>query len=439
MVNASRGKAFRRISTHLKKLVSPLISRISDWAKTKGGRKIANLQNLLNKEAFSVTLTIILASGLLLLQGGASGQPITASALVKKYAEEGAIIGLRFSEVQAYSLSAAQFVNSESTPIANTDFISTTGQNALLAYSSSDNQFTLEEDKPAQILIYTVRPGDNLTFIASDFGISLNTIISANSLKDINSLNPGEEIKIPSVDGIIYRVKAGDTVGAIASRYQSETDRIISLNGLSKSGALREGEEIVIPDGRAIIAQKSQKIVTLETPAGGIGGLSGITDSYEGKLPREYRRNASSSRFAHLPDLGDYFIVPTTGYDWGVVHDWNGVDIANKCGTPVLAAAAGVVTVADEVGWNGGFGKYVKIAHDNGTETIYGHLSKIEFAMNLPSSLPLNLPLSNLPSNSDGKLAVAKGQIIGLMGRSGNSTGCHLHFEVHGAKNPLTK
>jgi murein DD-endopeptidase MepM/ murein hydrolase activator NlpD len=84
----------------------------------------------------------------------------------------------------------------------------------------------------------------------------------------------------------------------------------------------------------------------------------------------------------------------------------------------VYASADGVVTVADDSGYNGGFGKYLKIAHPNGTETLYAHSMKLLVGAGQ---------------------AVGKGEKVMLMGTTGRSTGCHLHFEVHGAQNPLAK
>ena len=83
-----------------------------------------------------------------------------------------------------------------------------------------------------------------------------------------------------------------------------------------------------------------------------------------------------------------------------------GIDIAANYGTPIYASAAGYVQRA---GWYGGYGKYIKISHDYGYATAYGHLSSIEI------------------SAGD---YVSKGQIIGYVGSTGYSTGPHLHFEV---------
>ena len=105
------------------------------------------------------------------------------------------------------------------------------------------------------------------------------------------------------------------------------------------------------------------------------------------------------------------FAMPTRGvwtsgfgYRWGVLH--GGIDIANAIGTPILAAADGVVI---DVGPTAGYGAWVKLRHSDGTVTLYGHIN------------------SWLVSKGDRVMA---GDQIATMGNRGNSTGPHLHFEV---------
>ncbi len=83
-----------------------------------------------------------------------------------------------------------------------------------------------------------------------------------------------------------------------------------------------------------------------------------------------------------------------------------GVDIPGAMGTPIYATADGVISHA---GRQGGYGNLVQINHGRGIETRYGHLSKILVADNV---------------------RVKRGQLIGLMGSTGRSTGSHLHYEV---------
>jgi murein DD-endopeptidase MepM/ murein hydrolase activator NlpD len=105
------------------------------------------------------------------------------------------------------------------------------------------------------------------------------------------------------------------------------------------------------------------------------------------------------------------FILPTkgiftSGYGgrWGVFH--YGIDLANAIGTPIVAAADGVVA---ESGPASGFGLWIRIRHSDGTITVYGHINR---------SLVMQ------------GQRVRAGQEIAEMGNRGNSTGPHLHFEV---------
>jgi murein DD-endopeptidase MepM/ murein hydrolase activator NlpD len=94
-----------------------------------------------------------------------------------------------------------------------------------------------------------------------------------------------------------------------------------------------------------------------------------------------------------------------------------GQDLAGSYGAPILATADGVVTYA---GWESGYGRLVKIKHDFGIETRYGHLSQIRV---------------NVGDR------VSRGDRIGDMGNSGRSTGTHLHYEIRiggDAINPMT-
>jgi murein DD-endopeptidase MepM/ murein hydrolase activator NlpD len=92
----------------------------------------------------------------------------------------------------------------------------------------------------------------------------------------------------------------------------------------------------------------------------------------------------------------------------GYVKMHTGVDWATAYGTPIFASGNGVVEVA---GWEGGYGNYVKLKHNNGYETAYGHMSA--FAKGLEV----------------GK-RVRQGQVIGFVGSTGQSTGSHVHYEI---------
>ena len=233
------------------------------------------------------------------------------------------------------------------------------------------------------LIIYKIQKGDNLSRIAANFGISLNTILWANNDLKVNSLKPGQEIVILPVTGVLHQVQEEETLESIAVKYGVTLQRILNTNPVLVPAKLSAGATIIIPDSSPV------------------------------------RNNQSS--LANLPSLPGYFSIPTTGWNWGKLHNYNAVDIANACGTPVYAAAEGLVVEAFSGGWNDGYGIYVLIEHPNGTKTKYTHNEK------------------NLVSVGD---YVLKGDQIATIGNTGftdGPTGCHLHFEVKGAKNPFAK
>lgn len=124
-----------------------------------------------------------------------------------------------------------------------------------------------------------------------------------------------------------------------------------------------------------------------------IGGCSGTMAAFPDKWP--VRDGEISSPY------GSRVGPIEGGYEW---HQ--GIDIAVDFGAPVYASAAGKV---EQAGWNGGYGRYVRINHGNGYESAYGHMSSLAV---------------------EAGQQVAKGEIIGFVGSSGYSTGPHIHYEV---------
>lgn len=109
-------------------------------------------------------------------------------------------------------------------------------------------------------------------------------------------------------------------------------------------------------------------------------------------------------------ERGDYFHpfngAMTSGFGWRDSAQHNGVDIDLNKGDKVCAAFDGMVRIAKRFG---GFGNVVIVRHYNGLETVYAHLSKLKV--------------------KPGQVIIA-GQVVGLGGSTGHSTGSHLHFEV---------
>ena len=113
-------------------------------------------------------------------------------------------------------------------------------------------------------------------------------------------------------------------------------------------------------------------------------------------------------------------IWPTQGYvsspyglRFGGTEFHQGIDIAAEMGTPIVAAADGVVTAA---GWNGGYGNMVDVDHGSGVVTRYGHASAVAVTVGQQ---------------------VRRGQVIAYVGSTGRSTGPHLHYEVRVGGQPV--
>ena len=248
-------------------------------------------------------------------------------------------------------------------------------------------------DYPGKISLYVVHQGDTLPQIAKMFNVSVNTILWANDLEKGAALRDGQTLVILPVNGVQHTVKKGDTVQSIAKKYKGDIDEIRSFNDLGADHQLSVGDTIIIPDG-----EESTSTPTQKTPV-----------------------KKSTARFASYPSYSGYYTNPLpTGHKTQGIHGNNGVDLGAPIGDSIYAAAEGTVIVSRfrtlSNPWFGGYGNYVVIEHPNGTQTLYGHMSAVYVAVGAH---------------------VDQGAPIGEVGNTGHSTGPHLHFEVHGAKNPF--
>lgn len=263
--------------------------------------------------------------------------------------------------------------------------VPTVEDNALVPSTSVSGEAgsTAHKSSSDQISIYVVREGDTLSQIAEMYDVSVNTIKWSNNLSS-NTLKTGETLVILPISGVKHTVQKGDTLASVAKKYNGDIDEIAAYNNISKGSSLAVGSTIIIPDGEV------------------------LTTSSSSVMPR------SSSG---LKEYSGYYLRPITGCTRTQgIHGYNAVDLAAPVGTQILAAADGVVIISRTGGWNGGYGNYIVVKHKNGTQTLYAHTSR------------------NSVSAGD---SVSQGDVIGLVGSSGKSTGPHLHFEVRGARNPF--
>lgn len=137
-------------------------------------------------------------------------------------------------------------------PSANDEELMTMDGQALIAGTSPVKK---DPEEDGGVTIYEVQQGDTVSGIASKFHITVNTILWANEIDNIDSIMPGDKIFILPVAGLTYTVKKNDTIDSIVDKYKADKTKIISFNDLPANGDLKEGQEIIIPDGQKEIAR----------------------------------------------------------------------------------------------------------------------------------------------------------------------------------------
>ncbi len=230
---------------------------------------------------------------------------------------------------------------------------------------------------------YVVRPGDTVLGIAARFHLAPETIQWANPSLESNPdlLRVGDRLVILPVDGVLHVVRPGDTLSSIAAKYKVPMEAIASypLNKMeSINTPLSVGQQLVVPGGQKPYIPRQVVAYNGPVPQGASQGSGVFGWPTDGVLTQPF---------------------------------WSGhraLDIGAWTGTPILAADSGYV-IAARTGWNFGYGNMVMIDHGNGYVTLYGHMNSIFVRQG---------------EN------VAKGEQIGTVGNTGNSTGPHLHFEI---------
>ena len=256
---------------------------------------------------------------------------------------------------------------------------------------------------------YVVETGDSVYAISDYFKLKPETILWANFdvLNDNpDFLNIGQKLYIPPTDGVVHKWKQGDTFDIVAGLYKAKSKDILLWPGNNLdmvTPIVLPGKLVMVPGGQREF-RRSWIIPTIPR------GAAGVAMNIQGTC-----------------DTGTGGAVGTGSFIWpGPAHTisgnnyWSGhlaLDIAIGIGTPVVAADSGVVVFT---GWsNVGYGNMVMVDHGNGFQTLYAHLTASMVRCGQ---------------------SVARGQMIGTGGTSGNSTGPHLHFELRymgGFVNPI--
>lgn len=294
------------------------------------------------------------------------------------------------------------------------------GHNSLDQAIADESMHALDD-----VAIYTVEKGDTLASIASYFEVTPDTIVTFNNLPD-NSVEVGMTLEIPHISGIMYTVKKGDTLDSIGKVFKINSEDIALYNGLVFGADPEIGDDVFLPGATLpkIEPKKDNKKDTSKTSTNKLASdLKKTVTNTVKKLTTGSDVSAivkikkSTGKYSDLPKYDGYYINPAPSARRSQkMHGANGVDLAAPIGTDIIASAPGTVTVARATGWNYGYGQYIVISHPNGTQTVYAHLSNINVSVGQE---------------------VSRGQKIGDMGSTGNSTGPHVHFEIRGAYNPF--
>ena len=253
-------------------------------------------------------------------------------------------------------------------------------------------------EEPPELVAFTYRlqAGDDLAMLALLWGIDSEAIacVTRSGEEPLSGLRPGVLLMIPNARYRCHTVQADETLDQIAAAYGVTVDVLLAepWNALDAADqALEAGHRLLILDGlRPDLASLRSSRALTSTAA----------------LP-------SAEPTPEQPALWPYgdgqFIWPVRGgvISQGYRAGHRAIDIAAPIGTPVYAADNGIVISSGYT--RDGYGGRVIIDHQIDYVTLYAHLSQA------------------LVQEGD---VVQKGQIIGYVGSTGNSTGPHIHFEL---------
>ena len=281
-------------------------------------------------------------------------------------------------------------------------------------------------DTPTQpsiqkILSYEAKPGDNLDKIANNFGVLSDTIIFNNN---ITELEVGKKIYIPWTDGYIYNASEEISIDDLTRIYKTDKESLLKYNQAvmdPSKNTFQKDSLVLIPtsDFKQVEQNNNQEkdrigsLVREKQQAEEDAKIQAEQKIKQEEEARSQRRQAIARAAVEVsvsttPSSIASFIWPSNGrISRCNIPGHIACDITNNVGTPIVVAASGTVV---EAGWkNGGFGNMILIDHGNGLRTIYMHMSQVTVAAGQ---------------------VVNSGELIGLMGNTGNSTGSHLHFGV---------
>lgn len=250
-----------------------------------------------------------------------------------------------------------------------------------------------------------VHKGDTLYSLARKNNISLRDLIEENKLKAPYNLYVGQKLRIPQAQ--VHIVQKGDTLYSISRKYDMSVSAVSRMNNLSEPYTLSVGQVLKVNNTTQTINQKQTNEKSITPQKKNVVKQKKVIKTKRTVVSTSKRanvpKNQSKKRFM-WPVKGK--IISSFGSSQKSMQN-DGINIAAKKGTPVVAADAGTIGYAGNQ--LKGYGNLILIRHSNGWMTAYAHNDKIYV-------------------KKDQK--VKKGQKIATIGKTGNVTTPQLHFEI---------
>ncbi len=249
-----------------------------------------------------------------------------------------------------------------------------------------------------KIVEYKVKDGDNLWDIARAVKIDMDQIVFT---------NPGMDPENLKIDQLLYLSKEAPLITVLATRETTVDEKIPCPVDVRYDDKLLLGEKEVITKGvpgEKTVTYRITRENGFETGREILNQLVKSEPTTEVIVQGSITMVASRGSSVRLAWPSGGSIVSPFGMRWGRMHE--GIDLDASYGSDVVSVAGGNVVSS---GWDGGYGYQVQISHGGGLVTRYAHLSRIFV---------------------DVGDSVDRGESIGLVGSTGNSTGPHLHFET---------
>lgn len=237
---------------------------------------------------------------------------------------------------------------------------------------------------------YVVERGDTPNGIAEKFGIKPETLLGGNPKlsQESNLLQTDMELIILPIDGVLHDVQPGDTLESISAEYGIPIEDIVAYapNNLEFPYRLYPETQVMVPGA-------VREVFVWNPPD--LASVGGASREGQGVKPL-------------IVGTGTFvYPVGSRNFTQRYWYGHRAIDIGLPEGNAIYASDTGTVTYA---GWNVyGYGNLIVVNHGNGYETFYAHLSSINV--------------------SPGQI-VYQGNLIGLSGNTGNSSGPHIHFEI---------